>query len=523
MSEERNLPEKTKEKLNKKAAIARQQEEYEKLMMSEKEAAQKIRNLTTDYQERKESGEAGLNKINKQLLACGMPAQGDEYLVRGAVLECSCGSHKRYMNLRKCHGVYIKELPVVHELDCIQGDGENITWFGICSGDIDTEYIDIEPIDGRGGCGRKCVPHIVGQWMDVHEGTRIVDNGDKTDEREKMEKEGIEPKGCATLTMDSFLVCLHGGIISPYCSGQQMNGGKAYPEDFVEGQAAYERVCGISCKETEECSHEGLLIEVGEDGTGGHGDNYCKVRYLDDDGTILKEEYISKGERPTAPEAPEDGEKIFFGWTVGSQAIYENTDIRAICKTAEEYAVERIEGWRNGEGITIEEIQACIEMLEEKGVTEKELFGKYITVEERLWVDLREYGYNETAAAAILGNACHESDGFDLSAKQSDGATSGRGLFQWSETRRSELEDLAKSMGQPWDTYKVQYAMFMKEIKNSYYEMAAPEAMNEISEKKGLDEAVKQFCKEYEKAGKGMTEDREKDAEDSYERLVQYG
>jgi hypothetical protein len=42
-----------------------------------------------------------------------------EYLVRGATLICSNGTHKRKLNLPKCHGVYIGEHPVMHELECV--------------------------------------------------------------------------------------------------------------------------------------------------------------------------------------------------------------------------------------------------------------------------------------------------------------------------------------------------------------------------------------------------------------------
>ena len=60
-----------------------------------------------------------------------------EYLVRGATLICSNGTHKRKLNLPKCHGVYIGEHPVMHELECVSEavcgrDKCNIAFFGIC-------------------------------------------------------------------------------------------------------------------------------------------------------------------------------------------------------------------------------------------------------------------------------------------------------------------------------------------------------------------------------------------------------
>ncbi len=40
-----------------------------------------------------------------------------EYLVRGAVLICTNGSHKRKINLPKCHGIYAGIHPLLHELE----------------------------------------------------------------------------------------------------------------------------------------------------------------------------------------------------------------------------------------------------------------------------------------------------------------------------------------------------------------------------------------------------------------------
>ena len=47
-------------------------------------------------------------------------ASGGDYkfLVRGAKLRCSCGSHGRCLNLPKSHGVYYNGAPLVFESDC---------------------------------------------------------------------------------------------------------------------------------------------------------------------------------------------------------------------------------------------------------------------------------------------------------------------------------------------------------------------------------------------------------------------
>lgn len=172
------------------------------------------------------------------------------YLVRGAELMCSQGSNKRMMNLSPCHGVYIKVHAVVHELDCIQGDEENITWFGVCTpGEgLETEQIELTGDDGKKCHGKKCKPHIIGTWLESYDQTKIVDNGNK------LPKEDGEIEGCNTLTMDSFLVCKHGGIIMPINSGQDREVGI---DEFQEGWDAYRRVMGAEeNKETQPYIHE---------------------------------------------------------------------------------------------------------------------------------------------------------------------------------------------------------------------------------------------------------------------------
>ncbi len=57
---------------------------------------------------------------------------------------CNKGSHKRKINLTKCHGVYIREFPVLHELECKTEcqcglDQCNVTYFGVCEAELPTE------------------------------------------------------------------------------------------------------------------------------------------------------------------------------------------------------------------------------------------------------------------------------------------------------------------------------------------------------------------------------------------------
>ncbi|WP_284345840.1 PAAR-like protein [[Clostridium] colinum] len=64
----------------------------------------------------------------------------NEYLVRGALLKCRCGSHERKLNILKDHGVYVEEKPLAHKLDKLEF--ENIMSFGVCSSD--SKYLKSE-------------------------------------------------------------------------------------------------------------------------------------------------------------------------------------------------------------------------------------------------------------------------------------------------------------------------------------------------------------------------------------------
>lgn len=159
------------------------------------------------------------------------------YLVRGAKLCCSCGTHKRKLNLPLCHGVYIAGKPAIQEEDCQAGDDKNIATFGICeseghpskkpwwvkAGKIlfqglgtyvkqeEEKKIILQTEDGRNVKGYPCKPCIVGTWKEVHEMQKIARNDtDGNAENDKL----------SAVTLESFLVCAYGGLIQPISSGQ---------------------------------------------------------------------------------------------------------------------------------------------------------------------------------------------------------------------------------------------------------------------------------------------------------------
>lgn len=178
-----------------------------------------------------ESEEEAMEKITAYI-ANHSEAGNLEYLVRGATLVCRNGSHKRRINLRKCHGVYIGSHPLIHELDCVSGDAHNIAMFGVCEPTGETgacretvSYVKTEENsrDGSSGTvtGEKCTPVIIGVWQDTYPSTRIVDNGLKNPaDRAKAWSKMETPDGEAAVTCNSFLVCKYGGLIEPIDSGQ---------------------------------------------------------------------------------------------------------------------------------------------------------------------------------------------------------------------------------------------------------------------------------------------------------------
>lgn len=188
-----------------------------------------------------------------------------EYLVRGATLICSNGSHKRKVNLPKCHGVYVGENPVLHELECVTEasmfmpgiEKQNVTFFGVCD-PIDGEppqtpvvqYIKLKQNskDGQEGVveGHRCRPEIIGHWRNTYEATRIVDNGDKVpSDRACINENDVSPVGQNTVTTDSFLVCKYGGLIEPIDSGQE---NVVSPLDFYD-LSDYTKVTGYRTEE----------------------------------------------------------------------------------------------------------------------------------------------------------------------------------------------------------------------------------------------------------------------------------
>ena len=177
------------------------------------------------------------------------------YLVRGAVLRCSCGSHKRKLNLPESHGIYIGENPMVNELDCEVGDNASITAFGVCNAEgnpnqksfgrqlLDTAIGITIPLsseiiffrdeskkillvgeDGKSVKGYPCTPCIISTWQNVYGENLVASHGEGSHYSRDGHSHGGGGRrliGSPALTEQSFLVCAYGGLIEPVTSGQE--------------------------------------------------------------------------------------------------------------------------------------------------------------------------------------------------------------------------------------------------------------------------------------------------------------
>ncbi len=209
-------------------------------------------------QSKKSKNEKTIEELKKALEE--RSGQEPEYLVRGAPLRCSCGSHMRYLDMWETHGVYLDDKPVMHRMDCVPE--KNIMSFGICSSPIaaltetgsflvgaetDAEGNYLRSPEDRVIAGLVCKPKIGEEgWENCKNETKIAQDATaKT----------ASHKGCTcyeAITTASYLVCEHGGLIFPVGSGQLkysayippfMNYPYAGNKDAKEEQEAFEKWC----------------------------------------------------------------------------------------------------------------------------------------------------------------------------------------------------------------------------------------------------------------------------------------
>ena len=111
------------------------------------------------------------------------------YVVRGAQIYCTFGSHVRRIDMPACHGSYIREKPNMHEMDCKVGLDANIPPFGICSSPANpgqeimiSDAGGLVPMQDEHGnsvmptmpiIGKLCQPILADKWCNAYEDTLI--------------------------------------------------------------------------------------------------------------------------------------------------------------------------------------------------------------------------------------------------------------------------------------------------------------------------------------------------------------
>ena len=142
--------------------------------------------------------------------------RGYPYVVIGARIICTYGSHYRRLDMPVCHGSYIREKPMLHELDCAVGLDANIPPFGACMSpdnkDIDIiieDPQDVMPVLDENDelymppmpiTGKLCTPKLGEKWCDAHEDTLI--------------------DGVPALTVDCTIACHYQGVVCFIDDGQ---------------------------------------------------------------------------------------------------------------------------------------------------------------------------------------------------------------------------------------------------------------------------------------------------------------
>lgn len=140
------------------------------------------------------------------------------YVVRGATIYCTCGTHMRKLDMPVAHGSYIRDKAMMNHSDCKVGLDQNIPPFGACRSEskdgIDIKIEDAKdllPITDEEGNpveipmpveGKLCEPKLAAKWAEAQENT-LVD-------------------GKPALTVKCTIACSYGGTIGFMDAGQDV-------------------------------------------------------------------------------------------------------------------------------------------------------------------------------------------------------------------------------------------------------------------------------------------------------------
>lgn len=144
------------------------------------------------------------------------------YVVRGAKIYCDHGTHIRRLDMPVAHGSYIRDKPMMNEMDCKVGLDQNIAPFGACYSETnenpkieiaEANMEDLMPAavqeDGTWVMpelplkGKLCKPVLSSRWQETFEETRV--------------------DGKPALTVNSLITCSCGGVIQFMDNGQEID------------------------------------------------------------------------------------------------------------------------------------------------------------------------------------------------------------------------------------------------------------------------------------------------------------
>ena len=138
------------------------------------------------------------------------------YVVRGATIYCTCGTHMRKLDMPVSHGSFIRDKAMMNNADCKVGIDQNVPPFGACHSEtkdgIDIKIEDskdLVPLTDEEGNevpvtmpieGKLCEPKLDSIWAEAQENT-LVD-------------------GKPALTVKCTITCSYGGTIGFMDAGQ---------------------------------------------------------------------------------------------------------------------------------------------------------------------------------------------------------------------------------------------------------------------------------------------------------------
>lgn len=125
---------------------------------------------------------------------------------------------------------------------------------------------------------------------------------------------------------------------------------------------------------------------------------------------------------------------------------------------------------------------------------------------QKAWNFFKENGFSDAAAAGILGNLMQES-GVNVNPSLAQyGGGPGRGIAQWTigSDRWHQLNAHAKKKGRSWTDLEVQLEFMMIEMQNgnAYWKRSSVSSMESYKQSTDVKQAVYDFERSYERAGK---------------------